>query len=155
MKTTNEKICANPSCSKRFKPRFKTTERTCSFECEIQFQKTKPQKDKKHYTIPRTSKKRSKEEKVYTAKRIVFLLKPENKICKINGSNCTVKATTIEHSMGRIGYADENKREKNISLYLDTDFWVPACLNCNLELENNPELSKKHQFSKIHGDKKQ
>ena len=56
--------------------------------------------------------------------------------------------------MGRVGYADDWARDNKISLYLDIRFWKPCCLAHNLELENNPELSKKYQLSKIHGGKK-
>lgn len=149
-----EKPCANPACDNMFTPRFKSTERTCCYDCERAFQATKPKKENKHYTIPKFSKKRSKENKVYTGRRIVFLSKEENKFCKIKGPTCTILSTTIEHSMGRKGYANEEKRADGISLYLDEDYWLPACSCCNVELEDNPELSKKHQLSKIHGGKK-
>ena len=77
---------------------------------------------------------------------------PENKKCFIEG--CNSEANTIEHIMGRKGFADEYARENNISLYLDKRFWKPCCLKHNLELENNPELSKKYQLSKISGKPK-
>lgn len=56
--------------------------------------------------------------------------------------------------MGRIGYADDWAIENGITLFLDVRFWKPCCLEHNLELENNPELSKQYQLSKIHGGKK-
>jgi hypothetical protein len=136
------KKCANVDCDNVFTPKYRTTERTCCYACEKAYQDSKPQKEQKHYKIPRVSKKRSKEEKIYTARRIVFLSKPENKLCRINGTNCTSLATTIEHSAGR-----------GIN-YLNEETWKPACSNCNIELENNSELSKEHQVSKIHGGKK-
>lgn len=145
------KKCSNPDCDNMFTPRFKTTEKYCSYKCHTAELK-KPKTKKK--PIPKMSKKRSKESRVYSGRRIVFLSKDENKFCKIRGTDCTIHATTIEHSRKRIGYADEEKRFKGISLYLDEDYWIPACLNCNLELENNTELSRKHQISNIHGGKK-
>ena len=57
--------------------------------------------------------------------------------------------------MGRKGFADQWAKDNNISLYLDERFWKPCCLAHNLELENNPELSKKYQLSKIHHGKKE
>ena len=142
-----------------FKPRFRTTEKHCSYKCATACAKSKPSKPKTFTNLKRTpvrkvSKKRAKENPIYTKKRKAFLSRPENKICKINGSDCTIKATTIEHTRGRKGFADDKKRAEGISLYLDEDYWLPACNNCNCELENNSELSKKHQLSKIHGGKK-
>ena len=98
----------------------------------------------------------SKKQKVILAKykvqRIMFLAKPENKICFIDG--CGKLATTVEHRAGRLGYADEYAKENNIPLTLDERFWAGCCLEHNLELENNPEMSKKYQLSKIHNGKK-
>lgn len=96
------------------------------------------------------SKKRQAENKIYTADRKKFLV--ENTICFIDG--CSQEATTIEHTKGRVGYADDYARQNKISLYLDQRFWKPCCLPHNLELERNPELSKKYQLSKIHNGKK-
>jgi hypothetical protein len=91
--------------------------------------------------IPKVSKKRKIENAKYSVLRIEFLNKPENRICFIDG--CNKPSTTIEHRVGRWG--------KN---YLDTTTWAGCCLEHNLELENNSELSKKYQLSKIHGGKK-
>lgn len=93
--------------------------------------------------------------KQYGVNRKVYLAKAENKSCKILSDKCTLKATTIEHTRGRgLLFVDIYAAENNIPLTLDQRFWLPSCLNCNLELENNGELSKKHQLSKIHGGKK-
>jgi hypothetical protein len=102
--------------------------------------------------INKVSDKRKVENIIYTSNRIKFLMKPENKICFID--ECRNPATTIEHSAGRTGFYDDWARENNISLYLDQRFWKPCCHAHNLELENNPELSKKYQLSKIHGGEK-
>lgn len=91
--------------------------------------------------IPKVSQKRKIENLKYTAQRIVFLGKPENQICFIEG--CNKKADTIEHRSGRWG--------KN---FLDESTWAGCCSAHNIELENNPELAKKYQLSKIHGGKK-
>jgi hypothetical protein len=97
-----------------------------------------PSKEKKVYRIPQFSKKRSVEQLQYSVLRTEFLAKKENQICFIDG--CKEKSTTIEHRSGRWG--------KN---FLDTNTWAGCCLKHNLELENNPELAKKYQLSKIHG----
>ena len=124
----------------------------CSYECKKKENDSKPKKSKKSNFINPYSAKRTKENKIYTARRIVFLA--HNKDCVIKGTDCTILANTVEHSAGKKGYYDDWARDNNISLYLDERFWKAACNNCNLELENNSELSKKHQLSKIHGGKK-
>jgi hypothetical protein len=126
-------------CSTEFKP-HKSTDRFCSLEC---FKKQKKSEPKKRFDkIPNVSKKRKIENLQYQVLRAEFLNKPENKICFIDG--CNKEANTIEHRAGRWG--------KN---FLDTSTWAGCCLEHNLELENNPELSKKYQFSKITGKPKQ
>jgi hypothetical protein len=91
--------------------------------------------------IPKVSAKRKIDNLKYSALRIEFLGKKENQICFIDG--CNKKSTTIEHRAGRIG-----------SNFLDTTTWAGCCLEHNLELENNPELSKQYQLSRIHKGKK-
>lgn len=103
----------------------------------------KPKPDpakKKGYIIPKVSKKRKVEQLQYSVLRTQFLAKPENKTCFIEG--CNKPATTIEHRAGR-----------GIN-YLNVETWAGCCLEHNLELENNPELSKKYQLSKITGKEK-
>lgn len=149
LKIKTHKDC--PRCGANFKL-YKTTDKHCQ-KCAIEIAKSKATKPRQ--PINRISKKRAAEKPQYDKERIDFLALPENKYCKIQGPTCTNIATTIEHTRGRNGYADEEKRILEITLYLDKDFWLPACCNCNLELENNPELSRQFQLSKIHGGKKE
>ncbi len=108
-------------------------------------------KPKKNYSIPKVSEKRKELNKVYEKVRIEVLTEAKFK-CFIDG--CKNVANTIEHSAGRIGYYDDWARENNIPLIIDKRFLKACCLFHNGELENNPELSKKYQLSKIHGGKK-
>lgn len=137
--------CRNPNCDTLFKM-YNSLQPYCSFECQKEYKGLK--KIKSQTKINPYSVKRSKETKIYHARRIVFLSK--HPFCTIKSDKCTHNATTIEHSAGRKGYYDDWARDNNISLYLDERFWKAACNSCNLELENNSELSKKHQLSKIH-----
>ena len=127
---------------------YKNTDLECMMKCESKL----PSKEKKVYRIPAVSKKRQVENLQYSADRILFLAKQENKICFIE--NCNKPADTIEHTAGRKGFYDQWAKENKISLLLDQRFWKPCCSFHNLELENNPELSKEYQLSKIHGGKK-
>lgn len=119
-----------------------------------QFRSTKWKKPepKERKPIPKFSKKREKENREYTIKRLQFLAQPENLRCFIDG--CNKRADSIEHTRGRKGFADDWARENNVSLLLDVRFWKPCCNEHNLELERNPELSQKYQLSKITGKAK-
>lgn len=83
---------------------------------------TKPPADTK--PIPNESDKQKDRLKEYKAVKKAWLKKPENKVCKINGSNCTHIATAPHHTQGRQG-------EK----LNDTSTWIPSCDPCNLEVE--------------------
>lgn len=132
------KQCGDKDCKNEFKP-FNSLDKFCSWECAIKNKKSG--KVKKTYRIPQVSKKRKAEKLQYDADRKVFLEKPENWTCFIEG--CNSPATTVEHRSGRIG-----------SNYLDQSTWAGCCWFHNLELERDPELSKKYQLSKIHDGKK-
>lgn len=138
IKVKTHRNCEYSKCGKEFK-KNKTTDKYCSKSCQIADLGYAEQK--KQTPIPQISKKRKIENAKYTVLRIEFLGKKENKICFIDG--CNEKATTIEHRAGRWG-----------SNFLDTTTWAACCHKHNLELENNPELSKQYQLSKIHGGKK-
>lgn len=102
--------------------------------------------------INKVSEKRKKLNLIYEKIRIEVLSDAKFK-CFIDG--CTNVANTIEHRMGRKGFADEWAKENNIPLLIDKRFLAACCLQHNGELETNPELSKQYQLSKIHGGKKQ
>lgn len=119
-------------CGENFKP-YNTLQKFCSAKCM--------KLGKGFKAIKKVSEKRQLENEIYTQLREVFLKKPENKICFIEG--CKKPSDTIEHRAGRWG--------KN---FLDTTTWAGCCSEHNIELENNPELAKKYQLSKITGKKK-
>ena len=128
-------------CGTEFKM-YRTTDKYCSGKCQMKDKKPDLKLKSLYKPIKQISEKRKLEDIIYKSERIKFLSLPENQICFIEG--CNKQATTIEHRAGRWG-----------SNYLDTNTWAPCCLEHNLELENNPELSKKYQFSKITGKPKQ
>lgn len=118
----------------------------------ISAEKNKDNPKSKPKEIPKQSAKRKKENPKYTVLRLQFLAIPGNQRCFIDG--CNKRADTVEHIMGRKGFADQWARDNNISLYLDVRFWKPCCNDHNLELERNSELSEKYQLSKISGKQK-
>jgi len=147
MKQKTHKPCN--VCGKEFKL-SRTTDRYCTSECMHSDKKEKPLKPFK--SINKVSKKQSILNAKYTVLRIEFLGHPDNQFCFIEG--CNKKADTIEHTRGRKGYFDDWARENNIPLIIDVRFFKACCLFHNLELENNSELSKQYQLSKLHSGKK-
>ena len=149
MKEYIPKKCKNPEC---LNIAYSDLIPWCGYKCRNKMKRPNLKLKSLYKPIPKVSKKRQIENLKYQVLRTEFLGKKENQICFID--NCNKIADTIEHTMGRKGFADDYARDNNISLYLDIRFWKPCCNAHNLELENNPELSKKYQLSKIHGGKK-
>lgn len=112
--------------------------------------KPTPEQPKK-YTIPKVSYKRKELNSEYEKIRIEILSEAKF-VCFIDG--CRNVANTIEHLAGRKGFYDDWARDNNIPLLIDKRFLKPCCLVHNGELETNPELAKKYQYSKISGIKK-
>ena len=85
--------------------------------------------------IPPRSQKRSKEERLYAAKRIIFI--QEHPMCEAHISGiCTEYATEVHHKKGRIG--DD---------LLDETHWLALCHMCHEYIENNREFAMEKGFS--------
>lgn len=152
MKIKTHRICEFSECDVEFK-KFRSTDKFCSPQCKKKHEETLNKKPKeKPKPIPKVSKKQSVLNSKYSVLRIQYLSKPENKFCFVE--NCGKLATTIEHRMGRKGFADDWARDNNVPLTIDERFFAPCCQDHNLEFERNHHLSKKYQLSKIHGGKK-
>lgn len=99
---------------------------------EYQTKKLAGSKSKPKKSIAPVSEKRKIENLKYQAQRIVFLGKPENKICPI-----TKKPTTdVHHSKGRVG-----------SLFLDERYWIALSREGHKYVEENPEWAKMNGLS--------
>lgn len=91
---------------------------------------------KKKPISPR-SPKRSREERLYSAKRSIFLA--ENPMCKMHIPGiCTHQATTVQHLKGRIG-----------ELLLDETEWMPACWPCHSYADTHPEEALANGWAKL------
>lgn len=143
------KVCADKDCNNEFK-QYNSLNKYCSPSCINKNRKVNL-KGKPLYVIPKVSAKQKELNKKYEVVRVEVLSEAKFK-CFIDG--CTNVANTCEHRMGRKGYADEWARENNIPLLIDKRYLAACCAFHNLELENNHELSKQYQLSKIHGGKK-
>ena len=102
---------------------------------------------KKHYTIRKLSPKREALKKPYEIVRSEVLSEAKFK-CFVK--DCNNVANTIEHQRGHSGFFDDWARDNNIPLHIDKRFLKACCWFHNQEFENNPELSKEYQLSKIH-----
>jgi hypothetical protein len=121
--------CRYLECGKEFK-KFKSTDKYCSSSCEVLDKGFKEKKKPK--PIPKISDKRKIDNLKYSALRIEFLGKKENKICPI-----TKKPTTdIHHKKGRVG-----------SLLLDTRFWIALSREGHKFVEENPIWAKENGYS--------
>lgn len=94
--------------------------------------------------IPKVSKKRAVENAKYTVQRIIFMSKPENKICPINGTH----TTDVHHVKKRIGFADEWARINNIPLLLDERHWLAVSRLGHIWIHDNPEEATKLGYLK-------
>lgn len=89
----------------------------------------------KQSPLPRVSEKRSKEEKLYSAKRALFLA--EHHMCEAHIVGiCTKVAEEVHHKEGRTG---EN--------YLDVSKWLAACHCCHVWITDHPEEAIQLGFS--------
>ena len=96
---------------------------------------SKPSKEiKTRKPIPKVSKKRAIENAKYTVKRLEFLGKPENRICPVTGK----EATEVHHMKKRVGFADSWARVNNVTLLLDTRFWLAVSREGHIWIHNNP-----------------
>ena len=87
---------------------------------------------KKAKSIRKVSKKRQKESRQYTIKRLQFLAQPGNQRCPITGQ----MTTDIHHMKGRVG-----------SLFLDTKYWLAVSREGHKRIEENPEWAKEMGYS--------
>jgi len=93
--------------------------------------------------IPKVSKKRAVLDAKYTVQKIVFMGKPENKICPVTHQ----PTTDIHHKMGRVGFADSWARINNIPLLLDERFWLAVSREGHRQIEENVLWAKENGYS--------
>jgi len=85
--------------------------------------------------IPTFSSKMQKKKALYTIARAKFL--DDYPMCHAHlDAKCTKKSTEVHHKAGRIE-----------ELLLDTTLWLPACHNCHIWIENNPDSAKEMGLS--------
>lgn len=121
-------------CKEKFTPQFSSLEPVCQKQsCREEYWKQKKTKPKAaSHKIPKVSKKRKIENLQYSADRLIFLSRPENKICPITGTT----TTDVHHKKGRIG-----------SLLLNQKYWLAVSREGHQKIEENPEWAKEMGYS--------
>ena len=125
---------------------YKDTQSDCQMKCEAKLVRKNTKVDlhlKPLYKIPKVSEKRKIEDLKYQVLRTKFLSKPENQICPVTKE----QTTQIHHMKKRRGFADDWARENNISLYLDTRFWLAVSHTGHQWIESSPEEAYKLGYS--------
>lgn len=106
-------------------------------------------KEKKFNKIKSFSDKKMKEVSEYSERKKKFFENHENRICRVCGGN---GADSIHHSIGKVGYFDNESRLKGVTLLLDERFWIPIHsfkinpeygMSCHRYIEDRPELARK------------
>lgn len=125
-----------PLIAKRCQRHYKTY-RAC-VNAEKSIREVKPRKP-----LPKISKKRAVENAKYTVAKIQFMSRPENKVCPVTGQ----PTTDIHHKCGRVGFADQWARTNNVTLLLDSRFWLAVSREGHRQIEENPGWAKEMGFS--------
>jgi hypothetical protein len=85
--------------------------------------------------ISNISQKKMGELSIYRPLRDKYLEK--NPICECE--NCENKATDLHHKMGRVGYADQESRDKGLKLLWDVRYFMACCSHCHIiRIHENP-----------------
>lgn len=88
--------------------------------------------------LARVSDKRAKEERIYSAKRIIFL--SEHSLCQIKLPGiCTGQSTDVHHT-----YSGKDKA----SHYLDVPTWLALCRACHQWVTDHPKESRELGYLK-------
>jgi hypothetical protein len=90
----------------------------------------------------KVSDKKRNELDQYTILREAFLLR---KWCFVHGKPCL--PTQVHHQKGRVGFADEQMREKGISLLLDVRYWIPVCEKAHADITENSDWAIEQGYS--------
>lgn len=133
--------CADKECDNHF-VRFRTTDKYCSYSCKKKNQK--PPTNKKHYIIPKISKKQKKALTEYFKVRAEFLNSLTNYSCPVYPEK---SVSDVHHMKGKEGYADDWARENNIPLLIDTRYFLAVSRMGHGYIELHPIWAKENGYS--------
>ena len=121
------KQCAAEDCQNEFKL-YRTTDKYCSFKCCLRH--SKPKQRKTFKPINKHSLKRLKEIKIYTAKRVEFLSRNENKFCAVYPG---IKSGEIHHK-----YSGKDRAK----YFLDETTWLAVSRQGHNWIHDNPKEAR-------------
>ena len=138
------KKCKN--CGEGFTPKYRTTERFCSFRCANSFTKehAKDRREEKRRSIKKETTKQARLNRKYSQKRRRFLERPENKYCAVFPR---ALATEVHHKMGRQGYADQWAEKNDVPLVVDERHFLAVCRKGHELIEKSPAWAKERGFT--------
>ena len=102
---------------------------------------------KKPIPIKQVSDKMAKALGVYGKIKKEYI--KDNPECEAHFCNCSTPSEelTIHHKMGRIGYANEEKRQMEITLLHDKDYFMASCGSAHRWIEDNVAQAKEWGYS--------
>ena len=102
---------------------------------------------KKQAPIKPVSTKMAKSLDLYGKKKISYL--KNNPECEAHFCNCNTpkEELTIHHKMGRVGFGTEEKRQLDIPLLIDEDYFMAACGASHRWIEDNVAQAKEWGYS--------
>lgn len=102
---------------------------------------------KKPTPIKHVSKKMAKTLDVYGKIKKEYI--KDNPECEAHFCNCNTPSEelTIHHKMGRIGYATKEKREMEVTLLIDKDYFMASCGSAHRWIEDNVAQAKEWGYS--------
>ena len=65
--------------------------------------------------------------------------------CAYHGKPCI--PTTVHHAYGRIGFIDEEARERGVPALVDVRGFIPLCLEAHKYIEEHPQFAKENGYS--------
>ena len=130
-------ICANPSCRKKFTPKYQG-QSVCSFECRMEKQRKDRIREKAKNTVkfakpftkpPLVGKLRQYQNTIYAKLKARWWKEPENHVCVCREELGCCKPgdpLTVHHAAGRENW-----------LLLYTPLWKPICTKAHRKISDD------------------
>jgi hypothetical protein len=141
-KKIKDKKCKE--CGNTFTP-FQPLQSVCSKSCEIKYKaKKKASKNvspPKKTSIAPMSKKAKAENAIYMPIRNEYM--KEHAYCECG---CGREATQNHHRAGRIGYYDQESKDKGLKLLWDKRFFMATHWECHRRIHDNSDWAYEKEY---------
>jgi len=118
MSTTEAKVCEFPGCKSH------PQKNGYCIGHRIYAKESVKEIEAKEKVIAKRSEKMKETMKELKKAYPLFLADPNNKYCKLKLEGCTIVATVVHHTRGRVG-----------KMVFDQRFWLASCPSCNNKVE--------------------